>query len=112
MTPFKNYQADWQNRLISASNSQNPGKKKPDRDNSGQAFERKPEGLKRLYILRLGSLLARDLFELYALAFDQGAMTFADDRPEMNEQIFAFLSLDETITFGVIEPLDGSRLCL
>ena len=61
-------------------------------------------------VVRLRAFVTGHFDELHALPFFQGAMAFANDRTEMNEQVFAALALDETVAFATVEPLHGSGL--
>lgn len=63
-------------------------------------------------VIGLRALLALYLNEGNRLAFLQRFEAGANDGPEMDEKIAAFLPLDKTITFCFIEPLDGSSLLL
>lgn len=47
-------------------------------------------------------------FELNLVAFIQGLKAFAVNGLEMNENVFTAFALDETKTFGFIEPLHDS----
>ena len=64
------------------------------------------------HVVSLQALLPLGHGELDLLPFEQGAMAFATDRPEMYEHIRAALALNKAITLGVIEPLDGACLAL
>ena len=58
-------------------------------------------------VFRLRSFQTFTDGEFDLLAFFQGLAAFADDVPEMNENIPLVLTRDEPITFLVIEPFDG-----
>lgn len=61
-------------------------------------------------VVRLRAFVTGHFDELHALPFFQGAMAFADDRTEMDEQVLTALALDETVAFATVEPLHGSGL--
>jgi len=60
------------------------------------------------YVSRLRAFLALNDIELYALAFLQIFVSFTNDSVVMDKNIFAFRALNETKTFGAIEPLNGA----
>ena len=62
-------------------------------------------GLRGLNVLRLPALRSLDYIELYRLAFLQAAKAIGLDGGEVNENIFAILAADETITFSIVKPL-------
>jgi hypothetical protein len=47
-------------------------------------------------------------FELHCVAFLQALVSFGRDRAVVNENIGPVGAADETISFSVVEPLDGS----
>ena len=61
-------------------------------------------------IFRLRAFLTGHFGELNLLTVRQGAMAFAYDRTEMNEQVLPLFTLDETVTLTAVEPLHGSCL--
>ena len=63
-------------------------------------------------VFRLQAFLALDHREFHFLAFHQGAVTLAADGAVVNEHVRTAIALNESITFGVIEPLDGSDLTI
>jgi len=59
-------------------------------------------------ILRLGAFLALDNVKFYTLSFIQIAVAFTDDGVEMDKNITASITFDETVTLRTIEPFDGT----
>jgi hypothetical protein len=59
-------------------------------------------------VRRLRSFCAFGDLELYRVAFLQALVSLGCDRAVVNENIGPIGAADETISFGVIEPLDGS----
>ena len=63
-------------------------------------------------VLCLGTFLALRDFHRHSLTFVQGFTAFAVDRTVMYEDVLAIFLLNETITFVIAEPLDGSGYSL
>jgi len=72
---------------------------------------RKRRYLDRGNVLRLPALGALDHVELHLLAFLQALEAASLNRGEMHENVFAILTADETIAFGVVKPLHRSLFC-
>jgi hypothetical protein len=66
------------------------------------------EILERPDVLGLQALRALRHLKLYALPFLQAAEAVGLDRREMNEDILATLAADESVTLGIVKPLDCS----
>jgi hypothetical protein len=56
----------------------------------------------------LGSLRALHDLKFDWISFLKSAITVADDRGIMNENIWAIFAPDEAVSFRVVEPLDSS----
>jgi hypothetical protein len=59
----------------------------------------------RLYVLSLPALWAFDHVELHALALLQAPETTGLNCREVHENIFPRLTADESVPFGIVEPL-------
>jgi hypothetical protein len=75
------------------------------------AFGKRLVGLNRLHVLSLQALRALGDVELHALALLQALEASRLDCRKMHKNIFAILTADKAIAFGVIEPLDCSLFC-
>src|SRR5579872_5528182 len=64
--------------------------------------------LQRLHFLGLPALGSFDDLKLHVLSFFQAAEALGLNRGEMHEYVLTRLAADETIPFGVIEPLNCS----
>src|SRR5579863_1497376 len=64
-----------------------------------------------LYVLGLPALGALGHVELHGLAFLQAAEAARLNRGEMHEDVFAILTADKAIAFGVVKPLHCSLFC-
>src|ERR1700739_390216 len=62
-------------------------------------------GLQRLHVFRLPALRTFGDVELHRLALLQALETARLDCREMHENVFAILTADKAVAFGVIEPL-------
>src|SRR5688572_2760570 len=92
----------------------------PGQEGGQQKAPRRPEPARRLvFVARrrlefqdvggLRTFLAVQDFELHFLALGQRLETVGLDGGEMDEDILTVLPLDETVSFGVVEPLHLSR---
>jgi len=68
-------------------------------------------GLERLYVFSLPALRTLGHIKLHGLALLQALETARLDSREMHENVFATLTADEAVAFGVIEPLHCSLFC-
>ena len=70
--------------------------------------------LDRYDVFRLRTLLTLGYRKLDLLTFIEGAVALAGigDGTEVDEQIGTVLTLDKTVSLGIVEPLHGSRLTL
>ena len=68
-------------------------------------------GLQRLDVLSLPALGALGYVELHRLALLQALEAARLDRREVHKNVFATLTADEAVAFGVIEPLYCSLFC-
>jgi hypothetical protein len=59
-------------------------------------------------VRRLRSFLTLGDLELYRVAFLQALVSLRGDRAVMNKNVGPIGAADEAVSFGVIEPLDGS----
>src|ERR1051326_5490279 len=75
---------------------------------SRRPFSRTDCFLQRLYVLCLQALGSLDDVELNRLPFFQAAEAFVLNGGVVYEHVLAILPADETIPFGVIEPLHCS----
>lgn len=66
------------------------------------------ERLRGFYVFSLWAFLALTFGERYRLTFSQSTEAVAADTTEMNKEVGAAFTADETITFAFIEPLNGS----
>jgi len=73
--------------------------------------QRAPSPLEGGNVLRLPALRAFGHVELHGLAFLQALKAARLDCGEMHENVFAILTADETIAFGVVKPLHCSLFC-
>ena len=71
----------------------------------------KVAGSDRLDVLSLPALGPFGHVELHRLALLQALEAAALDRREVHKNIFAILTADEAVAFGVIEPLYCSLFC-
>lgn len=62
------------------------------------------------HLVSLRALGALGLGEFDPLAVAQRAVAFTDDGTEMDEEVFAILTLDESKALCVVEPFHGSSL--
>src|SRR6266852_3736397 len=62
-------------------------------------------------VLRLPAFGAFGHVELHGLAFLQALEAASLNRGEMHENVFAILTADEAIAFGVVKPLHCSLFC-
>src|SRR5450759_1279992 len=62
-------------------------------------------------VLRLPALGALGHVELHCLTFLQALEAARLNSGEMHENVFAILTADETIAFGVVKPLHCSLFC-
>jgi hypothetical protein len=67
--------------------------------------------LKRLDVFRLPALWALGDIELHRLALLKALEPARLDGGEMHKNVFATLTADEAIAFGVVEPLYCSLFC-
>jgi hypothetical protein len=67
--------------------------------------------LERLDVFRLPALGALGHVELHRLALLKALETSRLDRREMHKNVFATLTADEAVAFGVVEPLHRSLFC-
>jgi hypothetical protein len=63
-------------------------------------------------IFCLRTLLPTHFGKTYGLSFGQGFETRSLDGTKMHEQVAAVVPTDETESFALVEPLDGSFLLL
>jgi hypothetical protein len=66
--------------------------------------------LDSLNVLSLQALRAFDHVELHGLALLQASESARLNRREMHKNIFAGLTADEAVAFGVVEPRSEKRL--
>ena len=82
---------------------------------SGSLFDRTQASLLSVDsadVFSLEALLALHHGEFDLLAVTQGAVAVATDGAEVHENVFTGLTLDETETLGVVEPLDGALFAI
>lgn len=60
------------------------------------------------YIRSLGSLLSFNDLELYSITFSKGFEAATSNRAVVNEDVRTTLPREESVTFRVIEPLNGT----
>ena len=70
------------------------------------------DALQRDDVIGLRAFLALGLGEFDLLPVDQRAMSLANDRAEVDEQVFAVRALDEAVALAAIEPLHRPGLSL
>jgi len=58
------------------------------------------------YVFGLQAFLALHAGVFHPLPFDQGTMPLTADRPIVDENIRTTFTLNEAITFGIVEPLN------
>ena len=88
-------------------------KKTPEAFASGvSGYQTVADGLDRLHLVSLHTLLALDGDEGNLLAFLQGLEAGALDGTEVHEQVRAAFRGDEAEALGVVEPLDGAGLTI
>jgi hypothetical protein len=86
--------------------------KKREKEKGGSAFAARPNlfvfGLEGRDVRSLQALGAAGYFEFHRLAVIQGLVALRLNGREVNENIFAGLALDESVTLAGIEPLNSS----
>jgi len=68
------------------------------------------QDLEKLDVLSLPALLTFYYVELDLLAFLQAAEAAGLDGREVHEHVFAILPADESVTLGIVEPLNRTLL--